>query len=273
MIVIPYPGKKNYLAKWIVEHFPQGYQNMTYLEPFFGSGSVFFCKERSMIETINDLDSEIFNLFLQIRDNPEELILSIMNTAWGRDEFDLSFEKSDNPIEQARRCIVRFWFNVGASAKYKNGMRFEIKSNTGGFKYFHIKLPDVIAEVSDRLKHDNKTLVQIENRNVFELLPKYNRENVLIYLDPPYVLETRNYKKFYKFEFTDDDHVELLKQISVTNAKVIISGYENNLYEKFLGNWRKVKKGSKDQAGNIRTECLWLNYSVENFQLFNEEQL
>jgi DNA adenine methylase len=34
----------------------------------------------------------------------------------------------------------------------------------------------------------------IENKNVFELIPVYNRENVLMYLDPPYLLETRKNK-------------------------------------------------------------------------------
>jgi DNA adenine methylase len=63
MTVIPYPGKKNSITDWIISHFPQGYQKMTYLEPFLGSGSIFFVKERSAIETINDIDHDIFNLF------------------------------------------------------------------------------------------------------------------------------------------------------------------------------------------------------------------
>jgi DNA adenine methylase len=42
MTVLKYPGQKKYLTKWIIGHFPGGYQKMTYLEPFFGSGNVFF---------------------------------------------------------------------------------------------------------------------------------------------------------------------------------------------------------------------------------------
>ena len=266
--VIQYPGKKSYIAKWIVGRFPNGYQKMTYLEPFFGSGSVFFCKERSSIETINDIDSEIFNLFVQIRDNPNELAGLLKNTLWGRDEQNLAFEYCESPIERARRCIVRFWFTFGGNGNIRNGMRFEIKHNTGGNKYFHLKLPDMILKISERLKHNDKCLVQIENKNVFELIPKYDRENVLMYLDPPYVLETRNNKKYYKHEFTDDDHEKLLRLVSCSNAKIIISGYMNDLYHKYLRRWRCETVTTKDQAGNRKAECIWLNFPDDKSDLF-----
>jgi len=268
MTIIQYPGKKNYIAKWIVDHFPIGYQKMTYLEPFFGSGSVFFCKERSSIETINDIDSEIFNLFLQTRDNPNELSELLKNTLWGREEQNLAFDYSDNPIERARRCIVRFWFTLGGNGSVKNGMRFEIKRNTGAYKYFHVKLPDVILNISERLKHDQNSIVQIENKNVFDLIPKYDRENVLMYLDPPYVLETRNNKKYYKYEFFNNDHEELLKLVSCSRAKIIISGYMNDLYFKYLSGWRVDSVKTKDQAGNKKSECIWLNFEDTQSELF-----
>jgi len=273
MTIIQYPGKKNYIAQWIVDHFPNGYQEMTYLEPFFGSGSVFFHKERSTVETINDIDGEISNLFLQIRNNPDELISLLKNTLWCRDEYDLAYEETDDPIEKARRCIVRFWFTVGANVRGKNGMRFEIKKNTGGLNYFHLKLPEMISKLSERLKHNKKNIVQIENRSVFELLPIYNRENVFMYLDPPYLLETRKNKKVYRFEFTDNDHEELLKLITNSKAKIIISGYENKLYREYLSGWRFEIKTTKDQAGNKKCECIWLNFEDTQSKLFTLEQV
>jgi DNA adenine methylase len=273
MTVLQYPGKKNSIAQWIISRFPHNYRAMTYLEPFFGSGCIFFRKERSAIETINDLDHEIFNLFLQIRDNPDELMLRLMNTPWSREEYDLAFEKADTPVEQARRCIVRFWFTVGANVRQKNGMRFEIKRNTGGLNYFHLKLPEIIALASERLKHTRKNLVQIENRNVFELLPVYNRENVLMYLDPPYLMETRKNKRVYRHEFSDEEHEELLKLITCSKANIIISGYESGLYKKYLRGWRMERTKTKDQAGNCRTECVWINYPDNQTNLFSTGDL
>jgi len=271
MTVLQYPGKKNAIAKWIICHFPPNYQTMTYLEPFFGSGSIFFQKERSVIETINDLDNDISNLFMQIRDNSDELKLLLVNTPWSRDEYNLSFEKADSNLEQARRCIVRFWFTVGANVRSKNGMRFEINKNTGGYNYFHLKLPEVIEKVSERLRHSKKNIVQIENRSVFELIPKYDRENVLMYLDPPYLLNTRKNKKVYTHEFTDSEHEELLKLIVCSKAKIIISGYMNDLYKNFLNGWIMKKTIAKDQAGNSKTECIWMNYTDNQPNLFSLE--
>ena len=66
--IMKYPGSKWGTAQWIISHFPKHH---SYVEPFFGSGGVFFNKPRSDIETINDLDGDVVNLFQQIRNDPE----------------------------------------------------------------------------------------------------------------------------------------------------------------------------------------------------------
>ena len=68
--VIRYPGSKARLADWIIGHFPEHH---SYLEPFLGSGAVLFRKPRSSIETVNDLDGEVINLFECIRRDPDRL--------------------------------------------------------------------------------------------------------------------------------------------------------------------------------------------------------
>ena len=68
--VIKYPGAKWRIADWIIGMMPE---HKSYLEPFFGSGAIFFRKPPSRIETINDLDGDAVNLFTCIRDRPDEL--------------------------------------------------------------------------------------------------------------------------------------------------------------------------------------------------------
>ena len=85
--VLKYAGSKWSSTRWIISHFPEGYEKMTYLEPYFGSGAVFFNKNRSSIETINDIDARVVNLFKQIRERPEELARLIEFTPWARDEY------------------------------------------------------------------------------------------------------------------------------------------------------------------------------------------
>lgn len=62
--VVKYPGSKWSLTDWIISLFPDHH---SYLEPFFGSGAVLFNKPRSDIETVNDLDGNVINLFEWIK--------------------------------------------------------------------------------------------------------------------------------------------------------------------------------------------------------------
>lgn len=103
--ILKYPGGKWRIAEWIISHFPE---HKVYLEPFFGSGAVFFKKEPCYIETINDINGDIVNLFRICRDFPEELARLINLTPFSCDEFVACYEKSADPIEQARRTLVRY---------------------------------------------------------------------------------------------------------------------------------------------------------------------
>ena len=96
--------------------FSKRIEEMTYLEPFFGSGDAFFYKNRSSIETINDLDGNVVNLFTVIRDYPDELARLIKFTPWARDEYRLSYKTTGDPIENARRFLVRMWQAIGAKS-------------------------------------------------------------------------------------------------------------------------------------------------------------
>ncbi|AOC91124.1 Site-specific DNA-methyltransferase (adenine-specific) [Bacillus amyloliquefaciens] len=87
--ILHYPGSKWSMTDWIISHMPE---HKTYVEPFFGSGALFFNKQPSTIETINDLDSSVVNLFKVIRDQPEELARLIEWTPLSREEYYASYD-------------------------------------------------------------------------------------------------------------------------------------------------------------------------------------
>ena len=95
--VIRYPGSKARLADWIIGHFPE---HRSYLEPFLGSGAVLFRKPRSPIETVNDLDGEVINLFECIRRDPDRLAWEIYNTPYARE----TYEAADEPVDAYSRA-------------------------------------------------------------------------------------------------------------------------------------------------------------------------
>ncbi len=260
--VLKYPGSKWSTAEWIISYFPAGYEKMTYLEPFFGSGAVFFNKNRSVIETINDLDGNVVNFFKVIREHPEELARLIEFTPWSREEYKQSYEMTGESIEDARRFLVRMWQAIGAKSSDTTGWRNNIKGNNGNLTQFSLRLPKSILEVSSRLKHSSGRLVQIENQDALKLMKRHNRENVLIYADPPYVRSTRS-GRIYKCEMTDQEHIELLEILKQHSGKVILSGYNNEMYEELLKGWYKVQKLAQVEGGRKAVETLWMNYIPE----------
>ena len=130
--VFRYPGSKWTAAAWIVSHFPADYEKAVYLEPYFGSGAVFFTKKPSVVETINDLDDEVVNLFQMLRSQPEELAREIELTPYSRREYDLAFQPCEEPLERARRFLVRTNQAIGAKMGGKCGWRNHKQKKIGG---------------------------------------------------------------------------------------------------------------------------------------------
>ena len=110
---LKYPGAKQRIADWIISYFGE---HRTYLELFFGGGSVLFNKTPSKIETVNDLDDEVINLFRIIRESPHSLTEAIKNTPYARSEYNNACKEAQSPadgIEKARRFLVRCWQGFG----------------------------------------------------------------------------------------------------------------------------------------------------------------
>jgi len=254
--VLKYPGSKWKLSDWIVDMIPEHH---SYVEPFFGSGAVFFKKEPSNIETINDLDGDVYNLFKVIRDNPEGLARSVSMTPYSRQEYDQSFKCDDciDEIEKARIFLVRCWQGHGFRTNgYKVGWKNDVQGRESAYSVRNwYRLPQWIIDVTDRLKQ-----VQIESRPALEVINRFKYENVLIYLDPPYLLSTRSANQ-YKYEMTEQDHVELLEAIINHPGKIILSGYESELYHDYLKGWHTEKRASYVQYYSKQSkEIIWMNY-------------
>lgn len=141
---IRYPGSKWAIADWIISHFPEGYEKMVYLEPFAGSGAVFFNKNPGAVETVNDLDSDIVNLFRVLREYPAELKQALVLTPYSREEYDLSFEPCEDPLEKARRYMVRTTQAIGAKMDGKCGWRNHKQMKIGGTACKWVGITDVI---------------------------------------------------------------------------------------------------------------------------------
>lgn len=259
--VLKYPGAKWRIADWIIAKMPKHH---SYLEPYFGSGAVFFKKKPSDIETVNDLDNRIYTLFKIVREDPESLARVINDTPFSRNEYDNAFEPTDDVLESARRFLVQCWQGHGFRTNgYKVGWKNDVQGRERAYALSNWnRLPSWIIEIKDRLKS-----VQIENRPAVELIKRFNYPNVLIYTDPPYLLGTRTGKQ-YKYEMTEQDHIELLETLLQHSGSVIISGYQNDLYDTMLSKWHKatIQSNAEYYNGTNRTEVVWMNYEPSEKQ-------
>jgi DNA adenine methylase len=266
--ILRYPGAKWSRAKWIVEHLPPF---RTYVEPYFGSGAVFFSLPVvPEYAVLNDKSKNVVNLFEMIRTRGAELCALVELTPWARDEYDLSPDSTGDPLEDARRFLVRCWQAHGTRLNTKTGWRNR-GSADGGLTYsLWNQLPERIATVIQKLK-----CAEIENREALEIIARFaDQRDCLLYVDPPYVLSTRS-GALYEHEMKDEkEHIQMIEALDRHIGPVILSGYANPLYDKHLAHWQRVTMSSLAEKGQVRIEVLWLNQFAQQHQLslFEEAQ-
>lgn len=253
--ILKYSGAKWGIASWIIGFFPKHH---SYLEPFFGSGGVFFRKPRSNIETVNDIDGEVVNLFRCIRENPERLAREAYFTPYSRAVYEEAFSGGipGDRYKRAMRLLIRCDMGHGFRT---TGERVGWKNDVIGRDRAYAArdwalLPENILLTAERLRG-----VQIECRPATDVIARFNNPGTLIYCDPPYVLSTRHGKQ-YRHEMTDNDHKNLITILKKHTGPVLISGYRNPLYEAELTDWHMETTISTDQLSRRREETLWMNF-------------
>jgi DNA adenine methylase len=253
--LLRYHGGKWLLADWIISFFPP---HRVYVESYGGAASVLLKKARSYAEVYNDLDCEVVNLFKVCRQYPDELIHAVTLTPYARDEFEVSYLDDPDPIEKARRTIIRSFMGFGSGIQSAQRTGFRSNSNRSGTTPAQdwVNYPESLQLIIKRLRG-----VVIENRNAIEVMLQHDSTDTLHYIDPPYKKDTR-YKgqktKVYKHELEDSDHSELLGVCMSLNGSVIISGYDDDYYNSVLDGWHKVTRESFADGARPRIECLWM---------------
>lgn len=254
--ILKYPGAKWNCAAWIISHFPA---HKHYVEPYFGSGAVFFNKAPAAHEVINDLSGDVVNLFRVIREDGERLAALVEMTPYSRAEYDLSNEPTDDPMESARRFLIHIGQSHSADGlrgkgSWSFGPKLSSRGDVSSRAVLWRGIADRIIPIAARMR-----CVDIENCAALDLIQRYKQYGTaLIYADPPYPLSTRN-GAMYQHEMTDADHATLLDALDQHPGPVVLSGYHCALYDDRLAHWTTKEKQVQAEKGNARTEVLWLN--------------
>jgi len=268
--VLRYHGGKWRLAPWILGFFPP---HRVYVEPFGGAASVLMRKARCYAEVYNDLDGEVVNVFRVLRDpvTASQLDRLLRFTPFARREFVDAYKPCDDPVERARRTIIKSFCGFGSAAIHGRsanvGMRtrastwpttgFRSNSNRSGTTPAHDwqRYPEEIGGFVTRLAG-----VVIEEREARDVMATHDGPDTLHYVDPPYVHATRGRTHEYQHEMTDDEHRSLAAVLRAARGMVVLSGYPCELYDVDLyPDWERHERKHLADGARKRTEVVWLN--------------
>ena len=259
--LLRYHGGKWLIAPWIISFIPR---HLTYVEPYGGGASVLLRKGRSHEEIYNDLDGDIVNLFRVARDNGEELKRQIILSPYSREEYLLAYKPTDDPIERARRTIVRAFQGrapTGATGKISEegsiATGFRASSQGCGKTPARVwaSYPDTFNAVIERLRG-----VVIENRDAIEVIDQHDSVSTFFYIDPPYLFSVRDTGTDYRYEMTDEEHIRLARKLHEVEGSVILSGYHSDLYNDLYKGWIVKEKLTYSDGDKTkpRKEVLWM---------------
>jgi DNA adenine methylase len=257
--VLKYYGGKFKIAPWIISHFPR---HEAYCEPFSGSWSVGMLKTPCKYEIFNDLNDEVVNLFRVLRDpvQADALDHALSLTPYSRSEWEFCFEKCEDPIEQARRTVVKSMMSIQWQGT-KNPTGFSV--STDGNQYLPKRFNEyrtAMQAFTSRLKN-----VIIEKTDAVQLMKKNDRKAMLFYVDPPY-LTRKNMRKGYDHELkTEAEHENLLTELRKLKGMVVLSGYDHPMYFDMLRDW-KVYKTETVNGARTAGKCKAIEYVFLNPQ-------
>lgn len=254
-------GGKYYLVEFVIKFFPKNYTQLTYVEGCGGAASILLNKQKSVKEVYNDLDPKIVSIVREFTSKePKEFIDLVLKTEYKYDSFQWALNQQSEDVklnavaELVKRRMSRG--GLGKAFSWSNRQRGGRPGEINSWETYKERM----WEVAERLKD-----VEVHCKPINDLISSFENENTLFYIDPPYLPETRQAKKVYNFEMTEEEHITLGEKLNKTPAKVVLSGYQSQLYAKLYKNWNMQCISIANHSGQTeikqkRIECVWTNY-------------
>ncbi|MDE0695059.1 MAG: DNA adenine methylase [Boseongicola sp.] len=235
-----------------------------FCDVFGGSAAVMLNVEPYMVETYNDLDSELVNFFEALRNQGPKLIKAIGLTPFSREELmrACTAEGGLSKLERARRFYIRARQTRTGLAQTSSEGRWAhcvLTSRAGmsGAVSRWLGSVEGLSEIVQRLQR-----VQIENAPAVEVIQRYDTADTVFYVDPPYVHSARGDSAAYGYEMTDEDHESLATVLKRVRGRVVLSGYQTSLYDRLYENWRRIDAEEHNcrSVRKSRQESVWMNF-------------
>jgi len=262
-----YGGKFSH-ADWLLPLLPR---TTHYCEPFGGSAALLINRPPSLVETYNDLDSEVVTFFRVLRNQKEALIEAIGLTPFSREEFEHAISEPVerlSDLERARHFYIRArQVRTGLAQTATTGRwahcLLTSRAGMAGAVSRWLGAVEDLSLIAQRLLR-----VQIENAPAIEVIRRYDSPETLFYCDPPYPHETRGDSKAYAYEMTDAQHRELAAVLKKVKGKVALSSYHSPMMNELYAGWRCIEAPERyiHSVKQLRREVLWVNYDIPTVQ-------
>lgn len=256
---VPYFGGKMLIGPQIAALLPS---HGHYVEPYCGSLAVLLAKAPSAHETVNDLDQRLVTFWRVLRTRPNELARVCALTPHSRVEHEAAEPlDAEDELELARQVFVRLTQGRSGQLRRTGWRHYVLPSGPTSMPDYLTAYVDRMAPAVERLQH-----VSLEAKPALDIIAQYGQhENVLLYVDPPYLGSTRTRSwDGYEHEMRGDaDHRALAEALRAARAAVVLSGYASDLYDRELyAGWDRhtMTTGTGQGEGWAnRTEVLWSN--------------
>lgn len=257
---LTYYGGKQTLAPLIISLIPE---HTLYGEPFTGGGAVFFNKEPSKSEVINDTNAELMNFYKVVRQHFAELQKMIERTLHCRNSFRQAEVVYHNPdlFDEVRRAWA-VWVICAQSfsSKMYGPFGFDRTDNATSKRIANKRLNFTDAYAA-RLER-----TVIECADALYIIQSRDFEDAFFYCDPPYVGSNCGHYKGY----TEADFEALLSLLSTIKGKFLLSSYPSEMLTGYINKnqWhslsRQLQVTVDAKSGNrkIKTEVLTANYPI-----------
>lgn len=207
--IIPWIGGKRRLAKSILPLIPA---HDCYCEPFCGAAAIFFLKQPSPTEVINDINSELVNLYRVVRHHLEEFIRQFK---WSLISREIYKWLQDTPVQTLTdiQRAARFY--------YLQKLAFGGKVSSQTFGTAATSPPRLnLLRIEEDLSTAHLRLARtcVEHLDWHRCIIKYDRPTTLFYLDPPY-WQTEG----YGVPFPLDQYQAMADLLRTIKGKAILS--------------------------------------------------
>lgn len=262
---IKWVGGKSRLRKYIIDILPP---HSCYVELFAGGSWVLFGKSPSDVEILNDIDNDLINFFRVLKEKPQELIASFEWELVSRAEFEYLAKLDSTQLSDIQRAHRFYYLIMAGWGGELNYPRFQTSVSDGGHGN---RLIGALKHLRQKLEpvHARLSTVIIENLDWRECLERYDRENVIMYIDPPYPGNKVNYAHNMR---NWKDHFELATRLKNTKCKWILSSYDieevHKMYEGYYilpvqtSSGMRIKKDDTKRV--VNKEILIMNYSLDS---------